>query len=199
MPATCPSADAASAARDRRGGHAGRRRAPRRVRGRTGPYLNDASDAGASCATSRGRTITSGCSRSTPEPRTDISRRSRRPRARLRRARPRRCDPRLHLLWRGEVHVHAAVLSRGARRSGTTIRSFARRRRTGRRGASISWTASSAWAIAPRRARCSRCRCAATVGGWRRTPSGFLGQGGPAVAFQISQSFDVKRLLTPKQ
>lgn len=29
--------------------------------------------------------------------------------------------------------------------------------------------------------------------------SGFLGQGGPAVAFQISQSVDVKRLLTPKQ
>jgi hypothetical protein len=29
--------------------------------------------------------------------------------------------------------------------------------------------------------------------------SGFLGQGGPAVAFQISQSMDVKRLLTPKQ
>ena len=29
--------------------------------------------------------------------------------------------------------------------------------------------------------------------------AGFLGQGGPAIAFQISQSVDVKRLLTPKQ
>jgi hypothetical protein len=29
--------------------------------------------------------------------------------------------------------------------------------------------------------------------------SGFLGRGGPAVVFQVSQSIDVKRLLTPKQ
>jgi hypothetical protein len=29
--------------------------------------------------------------------------------------------------------------------------------------------------------------------------SGFLGQGGPAVAFQVSQSLDVKRLLTPRR
>jgi hypothetical protein len=32
-----------------------------------------------------------------------------------------------------------------------------------------------------------------------RNAPGFLGQGGPAVAFQISQSVDVKRLLTPKR
>jgi hypothetical protein len=34
---------------------------------------------------------------------------------------------------------------------------------------------------------------------WPPNAGGFLGHGGPAVAFQISQSIDVKRLLTPKQ
>jgi hypothetical protein len=34
---------------------------------------------------------------------------------------------------------------------------------------------------------------------WPANAGGFLGHGGPAVAFQISQSVDVKRLLTPKQ
>ena len=121
--------------------------------------------------------------------RAGIWRRTPRPRARSYEVPgPRRCDS-----WATRTMARPSTPSRRGfslrrARSGTTTRSFARRRRTGRRGSTdfVDGELGVGYRATARR-RCSRCRCAATAGGWLPGAAGFLGQGGPAFAIQVSQ------------